>query len=162
MLELNLSKNNNQKSTQYGKWYARVDLKESYDIPRLAEHMADHNTPFSAGTIQAILIDAVKCIRELTLNGNTVKIDNLAIFKCSVNANAIEEANLGTASASVGKAGTSAAVRAVKMTAQATGSYSKAALTSDAKLGWTKYAEENQINPAKEAAENAGGEEAGV
>ncbi|MBR2017525.1 MAG: hypothetical protein IKA00_09595 [Prevotella sp.] len=69
---------------------------------------------------------------------------------------------LGTASASVGKAGTTAAVRAVKMTAQATGSYSKAALTSDAKLGWTKYAEENQINPAKEAAENAGGENAGV
>lgn len=140
MLELNLSKNNNQKSTQYGKWYARVDLKENYDIPRLAEHMADHNTPFSAGTIQAILIDAVKCIRELTLNGNTVKIDNLAIFKCSVNANALEEANLGNASASVGKA----------------------ALTSDAKLGWTKYAEENQINPAKEAAENAGGEGAGA
>ena len=31
-----------------------------------------------------ILKDMVKEVREQTLNGNTVKIDDLAIFKCSV------------------------------------------------------------------------------
>ena len=84
MLELNVYKNTDSTSAQYGKAYARVDYKEQFDVNKLAKHMAEHNTPFSEGTIRGILTDMVKCIRELTLNGNTVKIENLAIFKASV------------------------------------------------------------------------------
>jgi hypothetical protein len=45
-------------------------------IHEMAVHMAEHNTPFSEGTIEGILRDFVKCVREQTLNGNTVKVDN--------------------------------------------------------------------------------------
>ena len=56
----------------------------------MAHHMAEHNTMFSEGSITGILIDFVKCVREQVLMGNTVKIDNLAIFKATVEANALE------------------------------------------------------------------------
>ena len=73
MIELNVYKNTDSTSAQYGKAYARVDYKELFDISKLAKHMSEHDTPFSEGSIRGILTDMVKCIRELTLNGNTVK-----------------------------------------------------------------------------------------
>jgi len=52
--------------------------------------MAEHNTMFSEGSITGILIDFVKCVREQMLMGNTMKIDNLAIFKATVEANGLD------------------------------------------------------------------------
>jgi hypothetical protein len=83
MLELYLSQNMNSHSDAYGKWYPRVSYKQTLNIHDMAVHMAEHNTPFSEGTIEGILRDFVKCTREQTLMGNTVKVDNLAIFKVS-------------------------------------------------------------------------------
>jgi predicted histone-like DNA-binding protein len=68
----------------YLKWYAVAIINETIDIDGLSEHMAAHNTPFSKGTIKGILTDAVSCIKEQILNGNAVKIDDLAIFKPSI------------------------------------------------------------------------------
>ena len=91
MIELYLSKvTETSESEQAGKLYARVDYKESLNVQDMAHHMAEHNTAFSEGLITGILIDFVKCVREQVLNGNTVKIDNLAIFKATVEANALE------------------------------------------------------------------------
>ena len=91
MIELYLSKNMNSKSGAYGKYYPRVSYKQTLGIHEMAVHMAEHNTPFSEGTIEGILRDFVKCVREQTLNGNTVKVDNLAIFKVSVIGNGCKE-----------------------------------------------------------------------
>ena len=157
MIELNVYKNNDANSQNYGKAYARVDYKEMYDIDKLAEHMAEHNTPFSKGTIKGILTDMVSCIRELTLNGNTVKIANLAIFKASVQSNpcsryAVMRATIGSKSVKVGgqTVETGNAVKSMKLLAQATGEYVKAELNKDATLGWTKAAQE-RIDADKEA-----------
>ena len=84
MIELYLSKNNTDGSAAYGKYYPRVSYKQTLNIHDMARHMAEHNTPFSEGTIEGILRDFVKCTREQTLMGNTVKVDDLAIFKVSV------------------------------------------------------------------------------
>ena len=81
MIELYISQNKNTTSEAYGKYYPRVSYKQTMNIHDMAVHMAEHNTPFSEGTIEGILRDFVKCVREQTLNGNTVKVDNLAIFK---------------------------------------------------------------------------------
>ena len=161
MIELNVYKNNDANSQNYGKAYARVDYKEMYDIDKLAEHMAEHNTPFSKGTIKGILTDMVSCIRELTLNGNCVKIANLAIFKASVQSNpcsryAVMRATIGSKSVKVGgqTVETGNAVKSMKLLAQATGEYVKAELNKDAILGWTKAAQE-KID-ADKAAMNGG------
>ena len=37
-----------------------------------------------------VLTDFVKCTREMVLNGNTVKVGNLAIFKATVESNGLE------------------------------------------------------------------------
>ncbi|MBO7558577.1 MAG: hypothetical protein J6T52_08795, partial [Bacteroidaceae bacterium] len=91
MIELYLSKVTETSETeQAGKLYARVSYKQAMTIQDMARHMAEHNTVFSEGSILGVLTDFVKCVREMVLMGNTVKIDNLAIFKATVEANALE------------------------------------------------------------------------
>ena len=65
MIELYLSKNNLENSAAYGKYYPRVSYKQTLNIHDMAKHMAEHNTPFSEGTIEGILRDFVKCTRGI-------------------------------------------------------------------------------------------------
>ena len=159
MLELYLTQNQNSHSEAYGKWYPRVSYKQTLNIHDMAVHMAEHNTPFSEGTIEGILRDFVKCTREQTLMGNTVKVDNLAIFKVSCIGNGCSKLydpdSDKTISASIGTMKktdkTGPAVESLKLLAQATGEYTREELNKDGKLGWTDKAAA-QIAAAKEAA----------
>ena len=159
MIELYLSKvTETSESEQAGKLYARVNYKETLSVQDMAHHMAEHNTMFSEGSITGILIDFVKCVREQVLNGNTVKIDNLAIFKATVEANALETLydaqNDKVAQATIGtlKDGdkTGAAVKTIKLLAQSTGDFTRDELKKDAKLAWTDKTKA-EIAAAKES-----------
>ena len=164
MIELYLTQNNNIKNEAYGKHYPRVSYKQTLNIHDMAVHMAEHNTPFSEGTIEGILRDFVKCTREQTLMGNTVKVDNLAIFKVSVIGNGCSElydaATDKTISASIGTLAktdkTGPAVQSLKLLAQATGEYTREELNKDGKLGWTDKAAA-EIAAAKAAAQGSNG-----
>ena len=167
MIELYLSKVTETSETeQAGKLYARVSYKQALTIQDMARHMAEHNTVFSEGSITGILIDFVKCIREQVLNGNTVKIDNLAIFKATVEGNGLETmydaASDKVASATVGSlqegAKTGPAVKVIKLLAQSTGEFTRDELKKDAKLSWTDKTKA-EIAAAKAAAQ--GGSSAG-
>ena len=149
MIELYLSKvTETSESEQAGKTYARVDYKQTLEIEDMAQHMADHNTAFSEGLITGILIDFVKCIREQVLMGNTVKIKNLAIFKATVEANALDvlydAAADKTVTASIGTlaegAKTGPAVKTIKLLAQSTGDFTREELKKDVHFGWTDKA----------------------
>ena len=167
MLELYLTQNQNSHSDAYGKWYPRVSYKQTLNIHDMAVHMAEHNTPFSEGTIEGILRDFVKCTREQTLMGNTVKVDNLAIFKVSCVGNGCSKLydpdTEKTIAASIGTMKntdkTGPAVHSLKLLAQATGEYTREELNKDGKLGWTDKAAA-QIAEAKNAA-NGGGAPSG-
>ena len=167
MIELYLTKvTEDSEREQAGKLYARVSYKESMTISDMAHHMAEHNTMFSEVSITGILIDFVKCIREQVLNGNTVKIDNLAIFKATVEGNGLETmydaASDKVASASLGNlqegAKTGPAVKTIKLLAQSTGDFTRDELKKDAKLSWTDKTKA-EIAAAKAAAN--GGASAG-
>jgi len=162
MIELYLSKvTENSETEQAGKLYARVSYKQTLGVQEMAKHMAEHNTAFSEGLITGILIDFVKCVREQVLNGNTVKIPDLAIFKATVEANALEtlyDAQTDKqAMAAIGTlpegAKTGAAVKTIKLLAQSTGEFNRDELKKDVKLSWTDKTRE-QIAKAK--GENAG------
>ena len=85
MILINLKKNKNEKMPNaFGKYYAFPVINQTIGMDGLSEHMASHNTPFSAGAIKGMLTDLVSCIRELTLQGIAVKIDNLAIFSIGI------------------------------------------------------------------------------
>ena len=149
MVQLNVYKNTDSTSEQYGLAYARAQYLQMLTVKDLANLMAAHNTGFSPGNIEGILVDAVKTIREQTLNGNTVKIDNLAIFKCSVIANpvsryALMKAKIGPKTTKQGNltVETGNAVKSMKLLAVATGDYTKEELNKDATLGWTKAAQD--------------------
>ena len=146
MIELYLSKVTETSETeQAGKMYARVSYKQAMTIQDMARHMAEHNTVFSEGSILGVLTDFVKCVREMVLNGNTVKIENLAIFKATVEANALEvlydAENDKVATASIGTlaegAKTGNAVKTIKLLAQSTGDFTRDELKKDVKLAWT-------------------------
>ena len=146
MIELYLSKvTETSESEQAGKLYARVSYKETLTVQDMAHHMSEHNTLFSEGSITGILIDFVKCVREQVLMGNTVKIDNLAIFKATVEANGLDAMydpdTDKVASATIGTlaegAKTGPAVKVIKLLAQSTGEFTRDELKKDVKLGWT-------------------------
>ena len=167
MIELYLSKvTENSESEQAGKYYARVSYKQTMGVQEMAHHMAEHNTMFSEGSITGILIDFVKCVREMVLMGNTVKIENLAIFKATVEANALEvlyDAEQDkVALASIGTLAegqkTGAAVKTVKLLAQSTGDFTRDELKKDVKLAWTDKTK-SEIAAAKGG--NAGTESGG-
>ncbi|MDD5862162.1 MAG: DNA-binding protein [Prevotella sp.] len=84
MLKIRVYKNNNKKSPIFGKYLGRVKINETYNLEALAEHMSMHNTPYSKGTIYGVLKDMVSCIHELVLQGNAVKLNDLAIFSLGI------------------------------------------------------------------------------
>ena len=166
MIELYLTKvTENSEREQAGKTYARVDYKETLSVQDMARHMAEHNTAFSEGSITGILIDFVKCIREQVLNGNTVKIDNLAIFKATVEANALEvlydaeqdkvaQATIGTLAEG---AKTGPAVKVIKLLAQSTGEFTRDELKKDVKFSWTDKTKADIAAAKGEPASSGGG-----
>lgn len=85
MLLYVLKLNQNAKMPEaYGKYYAYPVITQTVGIDGLAEHMASHNTPFSKGAIKGMITDMVSCVKELTLQGFAVKIDDLAIFSIGI------------------------------------------------------------------------------
>ena len=52
--------------------------------------MSKHNSPYSSGVIKGVLTDMVDCIKELLLDGKSVKIDDLAIFGVGIRSKAAE------------------------------------------------------------------------
>ena len=171
MLELNIYQNTRHNSPSQGKYYARVEYKQTLGIDDMAKHMAEHNAPFSVGTIAGILKDFVRCTREQCLNGNTVKIDDLAIFKCSIEANGLTleenyKINCGLGGIPKnGPDGTGApdftkqaqyAVKSAKLLAQSTGEFTRAELNDDASFRWTKAASEKIESIVDPAPSNGG------
>ncbi len=109
----------NSDSPLKGKFVPHVVASETLDINALAEHMASHSTPFSAGAIKGMITDMVACIRELVLDGKNVKLDDLGIFSVgleSVAANSREEFSVAKN------------IKSVKFRARATGDVTKQAL----------------------------------
>ncbi len=121
-----LRQNNNEKSSAYGKYFAFPVIEETLDLENLAEHMANHNTPFSKGAIKGILTDMVSCIKELLLEGKNVKIADLAIFSLGIKNNGGSETEDDF---SVSKH-----IKGVKLRARATGDLTTTSLNLEATL----------------------------
>jgi len=59
---------------------ATLQERECITLSMLAQHMADHGTPFSKGVIQGVLVDMVECTKELLKAGYSVDLTGLAKF----------------------------------------------------------------------------------
>ena len=121
-----LKQNKNRKSPAFGKWFAFPVIEETIDLDALAEHMSNHNTPYSKGAIKGMLTDMVSCIKELLLEGKNVKIADLAIFSLGIknNGGAVSE-DVFTVSKHI---------KGVKLRARATGELIAKSLNLEATL----------------------------
>ena len=170
-LELNLTKNTNDVlQGTLGKYYARVEYKGTISKAELAEHMHEHNAIYSQGLVEGILTDAAKCIRELVLRGYVVKIDNLGLFKATVDANGLTLEKGSKISAGRGAqrseedlaenpATQQFAVGDVKFIMQATGNTIIEKMNDAAKLSFTSKtkAEVKKLTGSEATDDNGGG-----
>ena len=127
MIQYVLKKNINEKMPNaYGKYFAYPVITQTYDIDKLVDHMASHNTPFSRGAIKGMITDMVACIRELVLQGIAVKIADLAILSIGIK---------NKAGAATEKEFTIAKnIEGLKMRARGTGDFSCVNLSLDGTL----------------------------
>ena len=83
MINYVLYKNKNKQTAAYGKWYARA-LHNNMTFDDFIRHMAEHHCVYSEGTIRGVLIEMECCLRELLLEGKSVKFDELGIFSLGI------------------------------------------------------------------------------
>ena len=89
-MELNVTLNTNEQIPgTKGKYYSRVEYKDTVGIAELAKHMHSHNAVWSRGLVLGLLTDLTDCIKELALQGYVVKIDDLGLFKATVESNGL-------------------------------------------------------------------------
>ena len=121
-----LKQNKNEKSSAYGKFFAYPVIEETINLDALAEHMSNHNTPYSKGAIKGMLTDMVSCIKELLLEGKNVKVADLAIFSLGIKNNGGSDTEDDF---SVSKH-----IKGVKLRARATGELTTTSLNLEASL----------------------------
>ena len=124
------------KGNLQGLWFARAASDETLNLEALSEHMHSHNCPYSQGTILGVLRDAVKCTKELLLEGKKVKFDNLALFSVGIKGTGV----LNQKEYSVQKN-----VDGLRLLARATGDLSTTRLFLDSQLKEVKYYGEGTV-----------------
>ena len=66
------------------KAYGNLQLTGVVTINELADHMAEHNTVFSKGTIVGVLSDLGSCLRELILQGYKIQLGDIGSFEPTI------------------------------------------------------------------------------
>ena len=80
VLFVDLVKNSNEKSDNFGRYYGRAVRTQTLSTRALAKHIADHNSVFGRDVIEGVLVKLSGCIPELVAEGKAVKLDGLGIF----------------------------------------------------------------------------------
>lgn len=79
-MRVNLRKNTNEKSDQFGKLYAELDVNKTLSLRGLAAHIAEHGSIYTRDVIVGVLTKLSECIPELVAQGQPVKLDGLGTF----------------------------------------------------------------------------------
>jgi len=79
-----VKKNNDPKSGQYGKWYAKVKALETMNTRRMSQHIAEHGSIFTPDVVYGVLEKFRTCLIEMLLESKKVKIDGLGTFYTTV------------------------------------------------------------------------------
>ena len=132
MLKLNFYKDKRLGNVNFGKVYGRVKNSSPVGLEELADHMHSHGTVFSPGVIKGVLTDMIRCIRELCLMGQPVKLENLCIISAQVTSTPADDVESFELKANV---------KSTKLRFTATGASVPKEVTKNAKLEYTALAE---------------------
>lgn len=152
MIELNVTKNTNTAIPgTAGLYYPRVEYKGTLEMKDLAKLLSKHSTTFTQGEMIGVLTDAAQLIKEKILDGYVVKIEDLGLFKATVEGNGLKLEQGAKISAGVGSQRKAedlaeditlqqSAIGAVKLLVQATGETTISEMTRDGKTRFTSKA----------------------
>ena len=93
-----VSKNNNDKTAAFGKWYGRVVATKTMSYQELCKHMSEHNSVYGEDVCLGVANKLQYCILEQLLEGKKVQFGELGTFYLSVKsagADKEEDFNLG-------------------------------------------------------------------
>ena len=66
------------------KAYAKLQLRETWDMDRFAKYMAEHYRTYNRGMVKGLLSDVGNCLAELLLNGIKVNLGELGTFGTTI------------------------------------------------------------------------------
>ena len=67
-------------SVMYGKWYARLKSIETLSTEKLAKHISEHGSVFTADVVEGVMKKFKTCLLEMLLESKKVKIAGLGTF----------------------------------------------------------------------------------
>lgn len=74
------------------KYYARLQVSEVMDMEAFAEHVEAHASKFTCEEINAVLGTAVRCLRELLLQGCKIQLGSLGEYSMTVSSKGTRKA----------------------------------------------------------------------
>ena len=83
-IKYRLYQDNRKESVNKGKWYARAMHERTVEFDEFIQHMANHNTSFSRGIINGVLMDMLDCLQELLLDGKSVRFGELGLLSVGI------------------------------------------------------------------------------
>ena len=61
-------------------WYATVVTDREMSFEEFVDHISSHNSPYSRGTVHGVVMDMLDCLKELILDGKSVRLGDLGLF----------------------------------------------------------------------------------
>ena len=74
------------------KYYATAVQDRTMEFEDFVTHIAEHNSPYSRGTVHGVLMDTLDCLQELILDGNSVRFSDLGLFSLDMSSRGEETA----------------------------------------------------------------------
>ena len=81
---VNLRKEENVSSRSYGKYFPEAESREPLSLKGFARHLSEHGKLATYDMLVLVLQNVVSCMKELTSQGQPVKLDGLGTFYPSV------------------------------------------------------------------------------
>lgn len=79
------------------KYYATAVQDRTMEFEDFVTHIAEHNSPYSRGTVHGVLMDTLDCLQELILDGKNVRFSDLGLFSLGMSSRGEETAAKVTA-----------------------------------------------------------------
>ena len=79
-----ITRKNAQDLNEEPKWYAKAVQDRTMEFEDLVIHMSEHNSPYSRGVIRGVLTDMLDCVKELVLDGKSVRLGDLGLFSVGI------------------------------------------------------------------------------
>lgn len=73
------------------KFYATAVTDREMSFDEFVGHIASHNSPYSRGVINGVLMDALDCLQELILDGKSVRFSDLGLFSLGMSSKGVDK-----------------------------------------------------------------------